>query len=323
LIEDAVQNPASSPAASPSEASPLKKALPLITGTVLVGLALIYVSIWTFADLSPETLAQIWYFSSIGVFGAIIANTSGTGGGVVYVPVFNVLRHEGIIDLSREQIVASGFAIQCFGMTMGALTWTNNLYKTPVPQTGVRERDFWLIVALVMAISGPIMLTTQRLTEFNPRDVLLWFKGFSVLLGITLILTTWTVNRTRPARTELAPIDIAVLIALSIMGGFVTALFSVGVGELVAIYLFIRHYPLNTCTATAVIISSMTVLIGTPYHVEKGTVPWEVVALAAPGAILGGFLARRIAHWLGANRLKSLDGAWIVLSGLYLIALNV
>jgi uncharacterized membrane protein YfcA len=107
------------------------------------------------------------------------------------------------------------------------------------------------------------------------------------------------------------------------VGGFLTALFSVGIGELVAIYLFLRHYPLNTCTATAVIISSMTVLIGLPYHVEKGTVPWEVVALAAPGALLGGFLARRIAHWLGANRLKSVDGAWIVLSALYLIILNV
>lgn len=303
--------------------SPLKRNLPLITGAVLVGLALFYVSIWVFGDLSAAMLAQIWYFPSIGVFGAMIANTSGTGGGVVYVPVFNALRHEGVIDLSREQIVAAGFAIQCFGMTMGALTWTNNIYKGPTPQTGVRERDFWLIIGLVMALSSPVMLATQRLTEFNPRDVLLWFKGFSIVLGIALIITTWTVNRTRPARTALAPVDIAVLAGLSVAGGFLTALFSVGIGELVAIYLFLRHYPLNTATATAVIISSMTVLIGLPYHVEKGTVPWEVVALAAPGALIGGFLARRIAHWLGANRLKSVDGAWIVLSALYLILLNV
>jgi uncharacterized membrane protein YfcA len=306
-----------------SAASPLKRNLPLITGAAIVGLALMYAAIWAFADLSLGMLAQIWYFPSIGVFGAIIANTSGTGGGVVYVPVFNALRHEGVIDLSREQIVAAGFAIQCFGMTMGALTWTNNIYKGPTPQTGVRERDFWLIIALVMALSTPVMLATQRLTEFNPRDVLVWFKGFSIILGVALIFTTWTVNRSRPARTVLAPIDIAVLGGLALVGGFLTALFSVGIGELVAIYLFLRHYPLNTCTATAVIISSMTVLIGLPYHVEKGTVPWEVVALAAPGALLGGFLARRIAHWLGANRLKSVDGAWIVLSALYLIILNV
>jgi uncharacterized membrane protein YfcA len=301
----------------------VKRMLPLFGALVLTSQALAYTAIWTFGDLSLALIGQLWYFPFIGVLGAIIANTSGTGGGVVYIPVFNILRHEGVVDLTRDQIVASAFAIQCFGMVMGALTWTHNIYKAPTPQTGVRERDFWLIIALVMAISAPVMLATQRLTAIDPRTVLLWFKGFSIVLGIVLVLTTWTVNRTRPARTKLAPVDIAVLALLSLLGGFVTALFSVGVGELVALYLFIRHYPLNTCTATAVIISAMTVVLGVQHHVFNGTVPWEVVALAAPGALLGGFLARRIAHWLGANRLKSLDGGWIILSSMYLIALNV
>jgi uncharacterized protein len=314
---------------SPSEVAPkpgtdrLRGALPWVTGFVLCGLAVGYSSIWLFGGLDLRFLGQIWYFPAIGTFGAIIANTSGTGGGVVFVPVFNILRHEGIVDLSREQIVAAAFAIQCFGMVMGSLTWTNNIYKTKEPQTGVSEREFWLIIGLVLAISAPIMLATQRLTDFDPRTVLLWFKGFSIVLGIALVITTWSVNRTRPARTALAAVDLWVLAGLSVLGGFVTALFSVGIGELVALYLFIRHYPLNTCTATAVIISGVTVLLGVQYHVFKGTVPWEVVVLAGPGAFLGGFLARRIAHWMGAHRLKTFDGGWIVLSSLYLIALNV
>jgi hypothetical protein len=33
-------------------------------------------------------------------------------------------------------------------------------------------------------------------------------------------------------------------------------------------------------------------------------------------------LARPVALWLGAKRLKTLDGAWIVLSALYLLWLN-
>jgi uncharacterized membrane protein YfcA len=286
-------------------------------------LALYYAAIWAFGDLDMSLLRQIWYFPGIGAFGAIIANTSGTGGGVVFVPVFNILRHEGVVDFSREQIVAAAFAIQCFGMVMGSITWTNNIYSTPVPATGVREQEFWLIIGVVLAISAPVMLATQHFTAFDPRMVLLWFKGFSILLGLALIASTWTVNRTRPPRTALAAMDLWVLAGLAIVGGFVTALFSVGIGELVALYLFIRHYPLNTCTGAAVIISGVTVVLGVQRHVAQGTVPWEVVALAGPGALLGGFLARRIAHWLGANRLKTFDGGWIVLSSAYLIALNV
>ena len=77
------------------------------------------------------------------------------------------------------------------------------------------------------------------------------------------------------------------------------------------------------CTGTAVVISAVSVLAGAPFHIVEGNVVWEVVVLAAPGALLGGWLARPLALRLGANRLKTLDGGWILLSSLYLIALNV
>jgi uncharacterized membrane protein YfcA len=47
------------------------------------------------------------------------------------------------------------------------------------------------------------------------------------------------------------------------------------------------------------------------------------VVLAVPGAALGGFIARSVAMWLGANRLKTVDGLWIVASSIYLILLNI
>ena len=87
-------------------------------------------------------------------------------------------------------------------------------------------------------------------------------------------------------------------------------------------YLFIRHYPVLLCTGAACVISAVSVIAGSIWHIDAGTIQWEVVLLAAPGAMLGGFLARPIALWLGARRLKTLDGAWIVLSALYLLWLN-
>jgi uncharacterized membrane protein YfcA len=297
----------------------MKRVLALGALTLLAA----YGAILFAAPIDPAVLARLWFMPGLGLLGATIANTSGTGGGVVFVPVFNALRHAGVLDLDRTQVTAASFLIQCFGMSMGALRWSTGLHAIPQAERPVAARDFWQVVALVVVIGAPVMLATQRLARFDPHLVLLWFKGFSILLGLAVVVTTWTVNRSRPPLGSVTVSDYVALALLALVGGFVTALFSVGIGELVALYLFIRHYPLVLCTGAAVVISAVVVLLGAPFHILAGNVRWEVIALAGPGAALGGYLARPIALWLGANRMKTLDGVWIVASGLYLLALNI
>ena len=295
---------------------------------VLIGgaaLLFAYVALWALVPVSPALLGSLWFLPAVGLVGAIIANTSGTGGGVVFVPVFNALRELDVMALSPLQVVGMSMAIQSFGMSMGALRWTDRLLHQPTPkalEANVRTRDFALVVPCVLALSLPGMLLTQRLASLDQHAVLLAFKGFSILLGSALILATWTVNARRQERERLAKADLFVLVAIGLVGGPITALFSVGVGELVALYLFIRHYPVLLCTGAACVISAISVIAGAVWHIEAGTIQWEVVLLAAPAAMLGGFLARPVALWLGAKRLKTLDGAWIVLSALYLLWLN-
>lgn len=274
---------------------------------------------------SPALLAKLWFLPAIGVVGAIIANTSGTGGGVVFVPVFNAMREWGVMDLQPLQVVGVSMAIQSFGMTMGALRWTDRLLHQPAPEPGhahVQVRDFFTVAFAVLALSVPVMLLTQRFASLDQNAVLMAYKMFSIVLGLALIMSTWTVNRKKPEKAKLERIDLLVLLLIAIPGGIITALFSVGIGELVALYLFIRHYPVLLCTGAACLISSVSVICGVVWHIENATLQWEVVLLAAPAAVLGGFLARSIALWLGARRLKTLDGGWIVLSAIYLLWLN-
>lgn len=290
-------------------------------------LLLLYGAILLFANYDPALLGQLWFLPGIGMLAAVIANTSGTGGGVVFVPVFNALREHGVMTLDPLRVTAASMAIQSFGMTIGGLRWTDRLLHQPVAaaasgQAAVRPRDYALVILAVLALSLPALWAMQRLTAVDGHLILLGYKGFSIFLGLALIITTWTINSKRPERARLEPVDIAVLLLIAIPGGALTALFSVGIGELVALYLFIRHYPVLLCTGTACVISSVSALVGSIWHIEMGTMPWEIVLLAAPGAVLGGFLARPIALWLGARRLKTLDGTWIVLSAVYLIGLN-
>lgn len=288
-------------------------------------LLLAWLALLALVAVDPALVRSLWFLPGVGVIGAIIANTSGTGGGVVFVPVFNALRELGVMSLEPLEVVGVSMAIQSFGMTMGALRWTDRLFHQPEPEpllARVRVRDFFLVAGSVLVLSVPAMLWTQRFTDFDQQSVLFAYKGFSILLGLALIASTWTVNLAKPEKTRLERIDLIVLLLLAIPGGALTALFSVGMGELVALYLFIRHYPVLLCTGAACLISSISVLTGVAWHVEAGTIQWEVVLLAGPAAALGGFLARPVALWLGARRLKTLDGSWIVLSALYLLWLN-
>ncbi|WP_199857880.1 sulfite exporter TauE/SafE family protein [Erythrobacter sp. EC-HK427] len=295
---------------------------------VLVGalvLAGAWAALWAVVPYSPALLVQLWFLPFVGVLGAIIANTSGTGGGVVFVPVFNALREWGVMDLQPLQVVGVSMAIQCFGMTMGALRWTDRLLHQPAPEPGharVGVRDFFTAAFAVLALSLPAMLLTQRFATLDQNAVLMGYKAFSIVLGCALIATTWTVNRHKPEKARLERFDLIVLLLIAIPGGILTAMFSVGIGELVALYLFIRHYPVLLCTGAACLISSISMLSGVIWHIENATLQWEVVLLAGPAAALGGFLARPIALWLGARRLKTLDGGWIVLSAIYLLWLN-
>ena len=291
----------------------------MIGGAVL---ALAYAALWFVLDYDRQLLGDLLFLPGVGVVGAIIANASGTGGGVVFVPVFNALRDLGTMTLGPLQVVAVSMGIQSFGMSLGALRWTDRLYHQHEPnglEASTLARDYWLVCALVLALSTPALLWTQRMVDFDPRMVLLGYKTFSILLGIALIVATWTVNLAVAERDRLAHVDLAMLALIAIPGGAITALFSVGIGELVAFYLFLRHYPMVLCVGTACVISAVSCIAGLLWHVEAGTVAWEVVLLAAPGAMLGAFLARPIALWLGARRLKTAGGLWIVASALYLV----
>lgn len=291
-----------------------------ITFVVLGALALAYAVILLFAPVGFGGVGQVWWCAPIGVFGALVANATGAGGGVVFVPVFNVLREGGALDIAPGGVVGTSFLIQCFGMSMGALTWFNRLYS----QASGHELDLprgekLRLMGVVLAGGLPSLFVAQRVLDVSPDAVLLWFKGFSIVLGSALLISAVFFHTAKSPKGRVLLVDLAVLGALGVVGGVVTALFSVGVGEGVALYLLVRGYPLRATVASAVMISAVTVIVGAPYHILNTALAWEVIVLAAPGVALGGFLARRVVYGLGERRLKIAASLWIVGSSVYLL----
>jgi len=89
-------------------------------------LLLLVVITWLILIVINENRLQLIvdysYFLLVGLFGAIVANSTGAGGGIVFIPFFTSLGIEG------SQALGTSILIQCFGMTAGAVSWLTFSY---------------------------------------------------------------------------------------------------------------------------------------------------------------------------------------------------
>lgn len=253
----------------------------------------------------------------VGVIAATIANATGMGGGIVFLPAFEFLSTGGHIAVVASQIVGMSFVIQSFGMTVGSLRWLNLIFGKGEQETN--HTTFTRLLVLVLAGSLPTLLLTQQYVSSPPELVLYAFKALSIALGLLVLITTWAAHGKMRDRTTPEVTDYAAIALLSIIGGGMTAFFSVGTGELVALYLFVRQFPLIMTAAIAVIASAANVLVGVWDHIAVGDLPWEALLFVIPGAITGAYVARGFALMLGSIRLKVFAASWITLSSAYLL----
>lgn len=282
---------------------------------------LLLLSIWCsflLAQSSPvELVKEFGLFSGLGVIGAIFANATGAGGGVVFVPFFNYL------SFSSQSVVATSFAIQCCGMTAGALTWAA-YYKRQH-----KHDDYWKALPSALILTIPPSICGIGFAQYSSQSKMLlghlWgnannlhiaFGSFSVLLAIAIFVSIPLMKRTH-FKNELQTKDLIFLPFIGFLGGIITAWLSVGVGELVAVYLIVRGFNVTMSIAVAVILSAFTVWSALPYHAFiSSSVVWPVVLFAGVGAIIGGMIAKYVVLAFSVHRLKLFFGAWVLILGI-------
>ena len=290
----------------------IKNALPrslrlaILSGVLLF--SVMFLVLLLGAGGSPVSLEQIG-FLLLGISGAIFANSTGAGGGVVFIPIF----HE--MGFSEVQSISSSFAIQCFGMTAGAITWCR-YYFGPTDFNRQLWQNFVPIIVLcsLFSIAGIWHNIGAQLAP--PAALHEIFSVFSILLGLSILATIYWL-KPGASRHQLTAVDSLVLAAIAYSGGIITAWLSVGVGEMVAFYLILRRFDVTMAVAAAVVITAITVWSAAPQHLWLDShVNWQVVAFAGPGAVIGGVLARTLVGYLSARRLKIFFGVWLLIIGL-------
>jgi uncharacterized membrane protein YfcA len=249
-------------------------------------------------------LLDYWLFSFLGILGAIFANATGAGGGVIFVPMFAQL------NFTEQQSIATSFAIQCFGMTAGAVTWSHHYYSQ---KRDLRLWQGYKRIILLTSISSALALTGIFVFQISsPASLHISFSWFSLLLGLFIVLTVYALKPHRE-RSQIVLFDYVALVLIGFFGGAITAWLSVGVGELLVIYLILRRFDINMAVASAVVVSAISVWIAIGQVQEA--IYWQVLLFAGPGALLGGVFAKTLVTHMSATRLKLFLAFWLLITG--------
>ncbi|MFT7431751.1 MAG: putative membrane protein YfcA [Colwellia sp.] len=273
---------------------------------------LLFISIWlgmlAMSPMAIEDIPEYGVFSFIGLIGGIFANSTGAGGGVVFIPLFNQL------NFTEQQSIATSFAIQCFGMTAGAFTWWFYLHSEKTQLRLWQGFKRIISVTTISSIIGIWFVYGNQLS--SPTSLHHSFSWFSLVLGLFIVGTIFFI-KPHCERSQLYLFDWLALTTIGLFGGALTAWLSVGVGELLAIYLILRRFDISMAVAAAVIVSAFTVWSAIWQHtLIQFEIYWQVVLFAGPGALLGGIFAKTLVTHLSATKLKLFFAFWLLIIGL-------
>lgn len=281
--------------------------------TILATLSLVaFWAVLLWNQTNPlQLVSEFFGFFFLGIGGAIAANSTGAGGGIVFVPSFNA------IGMAIDEVIATSFAIQCFGMTVGSISWLmffNGDSNQKIERVNLLYQA--LACSVPMSIAGIFLVQYFHLLPVTSIHTI--FSVFSLVFGFVVLYHCVYLGKRSTHRgvKQLTKRELLLIAVASFVGGIITAWISVGVGEILAVILLLRGFSVMFSVAAGVVVSSLSVLFGIPYFISEQLINLDVLLFAAPGAMLGAFVARFIAQALGPKKLKLFLGCWILLVGL-------
>ena len=280
---------------------------------------MIFVSTWyVFYLLLNTDIKEYGIFFIIGLIGAMVASATGAGGGIFFIPAFSAM------DLSFQQALATSFIIQCFGMTSGSISWLNSI-KSANSACSLNKNDCHTLITKVILLAAPASILGALFGQyyFDRMDIS-YEKLFSLFsIAFAFILFATSKKQSKPTyKIHLHSREQFIIILASLLGGLITSLISIGIGEVIAFILILIGIDTMISIAIAVCLSSITVIVCAVNHIIfPGNIIWDIVIFAGPAAIIGGYVARLIAARLGARKLKMFYSIWILFTGVTMLAL--
>lgn len=243
--------------------------------SIFIGLLVIVFSF----DAPLDLIAERWPVFLTAIVAAAVANATAVGGGFIFMPLFSM----GYGFSSLESLKLA-LATQAFGMTSGALAWSIKRIVISI-----------LGFSLVFAITGMIVGSFYISPDQNYIDIA--FGAASLGLAVILAIEVYYSKKNSSAVEIRTPttVDLIVFAVLCLLGGMINAWVSIGIGEIVALWMLLRwNYPLALCISTGVAALAGCSIAGLLIHSELGGISWDFLAFTAPGVVIGGRLGARL-----------------------------
>jgi hypothetical protein len=241
---------------------------------------------------------EYWYMFPVAVVIAILSNSSGFSGGVLFQPIFNL-----VLNLPIQTSVATGIATETVGMTSGAIRY---IYYNMV------ELSLGFTM-LMLAIPG-VVLGNHALIVIN-ADLLKLILGFIIIF----VASMQFVNAMRKSfgQRENVPVeDIYPLMWVPPIGGFFSAATGTGVCELSQPMLE-KGLNLKTkrANATAIFVEASADWVITILNLQAGMIMWKLWIFTGAGVIVGGQIGPYISRFLPERLIKIVFSLAVVIIG--------
>ncbi len=245
---------------------------------------------------------EYWYMFPVAIVVAILANSSGFSGGVLFQPIYNLL-----LNIPIQNAVATGIATETVGMTSGALRY---IYYKMV--------DLPIGFTMVMLTIPGVVLGNHALIVIN-GDLLKLILGFIILFVATTQFIN-AVQNTFETKENIPVEDIYPFMWIPPLGGFFSASTGTGVCEL-SQPLLEKGLKLNTrrANATAILIEATADWIITILNLQAGLILWQLWIFTGSGVIIGGQIGPYISKYLPVRILKIVFSIAVIIIGIFYI----
>ncbi|MBN2039777.1 MAG: sulfite exporter TauE/SafE family protein [Spirochaetes bacterium] len=245
---------------------------------------------------------EYWYILPVSIVIAILANSSGFSGGVLFQPIFNLF-----LNLPIQNAVATGIAIETAGMTSGAIRYM--LFRMVELSIG--------FTMIMLTIPG-IILGNYILLVVN-GDLIKFVLGF-IIFGLATMQLINAFKRSFGKKENIPIEDIYAYMWVPPIGGLFSATTGTGIAELAQPVL---EKGLNIKTkranATAILIEATGDWAITILNLHAGLIMWELWIFAGVGVIIGGQIGPYVSRYLPDRTVKIIFSLSIIVIGIFYI----
>ena len=263
----------------------------------------------------------------LGIVTGIIASVAGIGGGVLFVPIFNLLLG---IDI-KKSIGTSLFTIFFLSLSSGTSYLRKRVVDVKtglifelasIPGALVGAYLTTILPAVYLKVIFSLVLIYSGIKMFRKKDRS-QSPDWSIIYGephFTNHFTRFNVKRriiTKDGITYEYTYNLLFGVLLSFFAGVASGMLGIGGGTIkVPAMNLVLGIPIHVAVATSSFMIIFTTLSGISAHIFLGNVLFEIAVFTIIGAIIGAQIGPRIATKIKKEALRKIVGVILIIAAL-------